>query len=190
MGSSSAAFGRLCVETAYMPTNPTTTPQPPSGGCVLKQLRFHLLLVGFAQPPSGGCVLKPCLLPCVFRRRFPAAFGRLCVETRSRQPRPHGRHQPPSGGCVLKRGDGAGRGQSANQPPSGGCVLKPEKASAESAVVPLSAAFGRLCVETQAALGIHIRFASAAFGRLCVETPSMCSYLPSSIISRLRAAVC
>ena len=32
--------------------------QPPSGGCVLKQLGvdfFDLLLV---QPPSGGCVLK------------------------------------------------------------------------------------------------------------------------------------
>ena len=35
----------------------------------------------FTQPPSGGCVLKLAVgdgLVCV---GFPAAFGRLCVET-------------------------------------------------------------------------------------------------------------
>ena len=54
-----AAFGRLCVETDYLPSAPTMPYQPPSGGCVLKQ---------------GHCRLFPA-------RHAPAAFGRLCVET-------------------------------------------------------------------------------------------------------------
>ena len=33
--------------------------QPPSGGCVLKQLSSYFNLAIFNQPPSGGCVLKP-----------------------------------------------------------------------------------------------------------------------------------
>ena len=33
--------------------------QPPSGGCVLKQLDAAATSEAVAQPPSGGCVLKP-----------------------------------------------------------------------------------------------------------------------------------
>ena len=78
--------------------------QPPSGGCVLKQKLVDCLKDGTTQPPSGGCVLKqdgempneneesqPPSGGCVLKRRmsivklipeYPAAFGRLCVETR------------------------------------------------------------------------------------------------------------
>ncbi|MGN6955965.1 hypothetical protein ACTHT3_19355, partial [Neisseria sp. P0015.S004] len=35
------------------------------------------------QPPSGGCVLKLLLVLLVQNHQFPAAFGRLCVETNS-----------------------------------------------------------------------------------------------------------
>ena len=55
--------------------------QPPSGGCVLKQLGvdfFDLLLV---QPPSGGCVLKQAIAHLQEVVSCPAAFRRLCVET-------------------------------------------------------------------------------------------------------------
>ena len=56
--------------------------QPPSGGCVLKQLSISFCFIyKIYQPPSGGCVLK----------QFPSQLG--CVFFR----------QPPSGGCVLKR---------------------------------------------------------------------------------------
>ena len=33
------------------------------------------------QPPSGGCVLKPFIFAFEQVLCFPAAFGRLCVET-------------------------------------------------------------------------------------------------------------
>ena len=54
--------------------------QPPSGGCVLKQIRAHSRNVKLPQPPSGGCVLKHRL-------------GGVPKQTYI---------QPPSGGCVLK----------------------------------------------------------------------------------------
>ena len=100
----------------------------------------------FAQPPSGGCVLK--LLKCTLSNttKPPAAFGRLCVETKSRKdcwwyasPAAFGRlcvetiwllcehlrpFQPPSGGCVLKPERPEDQSSAPNQPPSGGCVLK------------------------------------------------------------------
>ncbi len=56
----------------------------------------------------------------------PAAFGRLCVETRKYS-------------YYLNRDKG--------QPPSGGCVLKPLAALQEMGGWE-PAAFGRLCVET------------------------------------------
>ena len=56
-----AAFGRLCVETGYLDKTFQVSTQPPSGGCVLKQV-WKL-----------GIILVSC----------PAAFGRLCVETAS-----------------------------------------------------------------------------------------------------------
>ena len=55
--------------------------QPPSGGCVLKQIRVGYIRRGQGQPPSGGCVLKR---SCRYRYptpAIPAAFRRLCVET-------------------------------------------------------------------------------------------------------------
>ena len=54
-----AAFGRLCVETII--------------NCFMRVIRF--------QPPSGGCVLKQLQGHIVGVKKFPAAFGRLCVET-------------------------------------------------------------------------------------------------------------
>ena len=55
-----AAFGRLCVETfiaSWLLT--VSTPQPPSGGCVLKLGNAASRRKRVIQPPSGGCVLKP-----------------------------------------------------------------------------------------------------------------------------------
>ncbi|EET43551.1 hypothetical protein NEISICOT_02639 [Neisseria sicca ATCC 29256] len=98
--------------------------QPPSGGCVLKPVVPVPVVPVPVQPPSGGCVLKH--LDFTYQtRHFPAAFGRLCVETghqavvwRRTKPAAFGRlcvetidanlpprvyeSQPPSGGCVLK----------------------------------------------------------------------------------------
>ena len=53
-----AAFRRLCVETATKATPHQTSPQPPSGGCVLKHQSAWTLSTHMNQPPSGGCVLK------------------------------------------------------------------------------------------------------------------------------------
>ena len=57
---------------------------------------------------------------------YPAAFGRLCVET--------------------ERVAGGTQGES-TQPPSGGCVLKLRRYNLCLLTV-MPAAFGRLCVET------------------------------------------
>ena len=56
--------------------------QPPSGGCVLKLRRARRYPTAPRQPPSGGCVLKPEELPGESQTAQPAAFRRLCVETR------------------------------------------------------------------------------------------------------------
>ena len=81
---SPAAFGRLCVETLvkmrYMAFVPC---QPPSGGCVLKQAVSYGGHGALPQPPSGGCVLKPTSQTHHMEFHQPAAFGRLCVETRT-----------------------------------------------------------------------------------------------------------
>ena len=53
-----AAFGRLCVETGVLIWMALFVHQPPSGGCVLKHIRGHLITGTLLQPPSGGCVLK------------------------------------------------------------------------------------------------------------------------------------
>ena len=37
--------------------------------------------VNLYQPPSGGCVLKLKRIAVAFCDGYPAAFGRLCVET-------------------------------------------------------------------------------------------------------------
>ena len=58
-GEYAAAFGRLCVETIMRcKCRHLRWGQPPSGGCVLKQLLHYLPLHLQLQPPSGGCVLK------------------------------------------------------------------------------------------------------------------------------------
>ena len=42
--------------------------------------------VNLYQPPSGGCVLKLKRIAVAFCDGYPAAFGRLCVETFSWSP--------------------------------------------------------------------------------------------------------
>ena len=54
----------------------------------------------------------------------PAAFRRLCVETAVRLTILKHTTQPPSGGCVLKPFPASMRRIAQPQPPSGGCVLK------------------------------------------------------------------
>ena len=56
--------------------------QPPSGGCVLKLFRFRFSFCHIFQPPSGGCVLKHEQKAMRGGGGGPAAFGRLCVETK------------------------------------------------------------------------------------------------------------
>ena len=56
-----------------------------------------------AQPPSGGCVLKQIDDNKYGHDYEPAAFRRLCVETLTNETPLFGHvTQPPSGGCVLK----------------------------------------------------------------------------------------
>ena len=53
----------------------------------------------------------------------------------------------------------------------------------------LPAAFGRLCVETDFAANAYKSAQAAAFGRLCVETEIVIGDVVQNA-SRLRAAVC
>ena len=69
---------------------------------MLKQFKQYQIDMAQMQPPSGGCVLKPTGDRYTLREP-PAAFGRLCVETRHRHNRHTSDFQPPSGGCVLKQ---------------------------------------------------------------------------------------
>ena len=80
---------------------------------------------GQPQPPSGGCVLKHFKSPGRLFRSFPAAFGRLCVETVG---------YTLCGRLLLPAAFGR---------------LCVETAVAAAAVAErFPAAFGRLCVET------------------------------------------
>ena len=97
--------------------------------------------------------------------------------------------QPPSGGCVLKRPLLTNKLDCWIQPPSGGCVLKLLILSVLNGI-PMPAAFGRLCVETQPAIRAFLILSPAAFGRLCVETVLLYLNVYWSPPSRLRAAVC
>ena len=146
-GHNPAAFRRLCVETQILPVYNGRGIQPPSGGCVLKPSRLSLRVLEIIQPPSGGCVLKPRPRLSLLCRLYPAAFRRLCVETKwtkkaTSAPPPAAfrrlcvetgcpnnslkkkGNQPPSGGCVLKPETAPCRNTARCQPPSGGCVLK------------------------------------------------------------------
>ena len=80
-GEMPAAFGRLCVETNNpKPLNPHP-PQPPSGGCVLKQIPVFAVFVR-ADPAAFGRLCVETFSCWIFSDFiFPAAFGRLCVET-------------------------------------------------------------------------------------------------------------
>ena len=42
---------------------------------------MHIVTIAKCQPPSGGCVLKQVKKEQQRRKEQPAAFGRLCVET-------------------------------------------------------------------------------------------------------------
>ena len=141
--------------------------QPPSGGCVLKPLNGNFWVMPNPQPPSGGCVLKHPDNPTSPPDRRPAAFRRLCVETKHETKKDAAQSQPPSGGCVLKQTNRARRNEPDNQPPSGGCVLKQFR---------------------------HHNFPKkrppAAFRRLCVETLPVPPSCLLSDASRLQAAVC
>ena len=63
--------------------------------------------------------------------KVPAAFGRLCVETRKQAKITLTVRQPPSGGCVLKLPVLPLGWLLRPQPPSGGCVLKPKMRSGD-----------------------------------------------------------
>ena len=130
----------------HLPLHPCT--QPPSGGCVLKRIDDAAQPEIQFQPPSGGCVLK----------HLNAKDKKLEAT------------QPPSGGCVLKQRQKEAVDKTGAQPPSGGCVLKPITGNKQKRNHQ-SAAFGRLCVETQNNRCVFACKCSAAFGRLCVETP-------------------
>ena len=92
-------------------------------------------------------MLKHFLQKLYFLAVHPAAFRRLCVETRLSRMTCSGFCQPPSGGCVLKPDCDPMEYQKFGQPPSGGCVLKPRPdLKPNSTLAP--AAFRRLCVET------------------------------------------
>ena len=70
-------------------------------------------------------MLKPVRVNRRIRSQIPAAFRRLCVETRFDVFQLSGAWiQPPSGGCVLKPPTKPPLINAASQPPSGGCVLK------------------------------------------------------------------
>ena len=56
--------------------------QPPSGGCVLKLRHQMCGRMDWFQPPSGGCVLKQGAGKNGGIIQTPAAFRRLCVETK------------------------------------------------------------------------------------------------------------
>ena len=47
----------------------------------MKLPKLTRLPVEVVQPPSGGCVLKPNNYDLTKGMTYPAAFGRLCVET-------------------------------------------------------------------------------------------------------------
>ena len=120
-------------------------PQPPSGGCVLKQKSLISITKTRAAAFRRLCVetslemVKMNLQQTAAFRRLcvetsvkvwsyaictAAAFRRLCVETLRLIGLIQQSSQPPSGGCVLKLGKSLHDLWPERQPPSGGCVLK------------------------------------------------------------------
>ena len=123
---------------------------------------------------------------------MPAAFGRLCVETRILQTISLVYCQPPSGGCVLKPQPLPMEKTTACQPPSGGCVLKlcfllsllpiqQNQPPSGGCVLKLVNFFdcrplrsqppsGGCVLKQRMAVKSSQNVGPAAFGRLCVET--------------------
>ena len=98
---------------------------------------------------------------------MPAAFGRLCVETRHLSNQNNiNPCQPPSGGCVLKHSNKSLFRMELAQPPSGGCVLKPMLYQ-----------------------GLFLRYNQPPSGG-CVLKQTHLAFFRSVLSSRLRAAVC
>ena len=135
-------------------------------------------------------MLKPFEVLTVPGEYFPAAFGRLCVETRSSS-------------AMLFSAIPAAFGRL--------CVETPNIPAPPTSEAP--AAFGRLCVETAKKADFYHLIWPAAFGRLCVETVQVKNRQVSTVTqppsggcvlkqqrkpknrmdvktSRLRAAVC
>ena len=122
---------------------------------------------------------------------FPAAFRRLCVETKN-APRPNLKpSQPPLGGCVLKQNGLESVQPTYGQPPLGGCVLKqtmPTPKPCRCIQPPLGGCVLKLIFTTKKAENIcqpplggcvlkpvisraaNVGAYPAAFRRLCVET--------------------
>ena len=114
---------------------------------MLKQIPSGSKIPSAYQPPSGGCVLKRREAECADNKLAPAAFRRLCVETRSRRRRDF---------AVV---------------PAAFRRLCVETARHHnSALKTAPAAFRRLCVETQNTSTKKSPNPPAAFRRLCVET--------------------
>ena len=144
--------------------------QPPSGGCVLKHLWRRASSGRPTQPPSGGCVLKRSQTPIPTESLAPAAFRRLCVETRNINGPPlRLNSQPPSGGCVLKPCRYAIHSRS-RQPAAFRRLCVETLLRLPQSIGRLPAAFRRLCVETKFDKGSCLKNLPAAFRRLCVET--------------------
>ena len=70
---------------------------------MLKQTLLRRRVGADFQPPLGGCVLKPQNDQDIGTLKPPAAFRRLCVETKLSPALDTLKiNQPPLGGCVLK----------------------------------------------------------------------------------------
>ena len=59
--------------------------QPPSGGCVLKQLKRRMMPPPHLPAAFGRLCVETMLTRWVANDADPAAFGRLCVETITRK---------------------------------------------------------------------------------------------------------
>ena len=78
----SAAFGRLCVETDVLAQiDSYLKDQPPSGGCVLKQIQRAVIYQTLKSAAFGRLCVETCFGLFTTRQINSAAFGRLCVET-------------------------------------------------------------------------------------------------------------
>ena len=116
----------------------------------MKRLIPKLPTARQTQPPSGGCVLKHRLGKRRIFAADPAAFRRLCVETRNL-----------CFNCFISLPAAFRRL----------CVETCGKRLTKPAYGP--AAFRRLCVETSPYRAHNSKSSPAAFRRLCVETKTV-----------------